>query len=494
MSAEASQQHAGRAIAGGVARPDRIDLRLFVVAAGIAWALLFIVVGLVYELQTYGDGATFSYAVAAEDSWAFHWHNIAGRLVVYLLSSVPGEIYVALTGDARGGIAIYGLLFFAAPLAGLLATFAVDRSKGRVVSTFACGSTAGLCPLVFGFPTEMWVAHALFWPTLALAHFARRDAAGSALVFVALLALAFTHEGALVLAAVILATLLLRGRHDAAFLRAARALLVVVPIWAAVHALYPPDYYYASVFYRAAFHFFDPTILTQGIVRELAVTLASYVALLFALRRLSPTYAPIAAATLVAAALAVYWLRFADPLLAEDRYYMRTVLLIGTAAIGIVAATVVIWTEGGFAERRLLSRVMATLAGGAWAAALAGALAIVMLIHAVESARFVDAFTQYRAAVRVLAMGEATDRGLGDPQFVSAARLPGALDPLAWPSTTHFLSVLVAPDLAPRHLVVDPRANYFWISCRTATRNQETSRALPAHSLLLVRLHACLHR
>ena len=108
---------------------------------------------------------------------------------------------------------------------------------------------------------------------------------------------------------------------------------------------------------------------------------------------------------LVATALAVYWLRFADPLLAEDRYYMRTVLLVGTAAIGIIAAVVVIWTEGGLGERTLLSRAMATLAGGAWAAALAGAIAIVMLIHAVESARFVDAFTQYRAAVRALATG-----------------------------------------------------------------------------------------
>src|SRR5271166_1251553 len=106
MNAEVSQQHVGRAVAGGVARSDRIDLRLFVIVAGVAWASLFIVVGFVYELQTYGDGATFSYAVAAEDSWAFHWHNIAGRLVVYLLSSAPGEIYVAATGDARGGIAI----------------------------------------------------------------------------------------------------------------------------------------------------------------------------------------------------------------------------------------------------------------------------------------------------------------------------------------------------------------------------------------------------
>ena len=54
--------------------------------------VLFVVVGLAYELQTYGDGAIFSYAVAAEAAWAFHWHNIAGRFVVYLVSSVPGEI------------------------------------------------------------------------------------------------------------------------------------------------------------------------------------------------------------------------------------------------------------------------------------------------------------------------------------------------------------------------------------------------------------------
>jgi hypothetical protein len=493
MNAEISGQHVGRAVAGSVARSELVDLRAFVIAAGLTWAILFVAVGLAYELQTYGDGALFSYAVAAENAWAFHWHNIAGRLFVYLVSSVPGEIYVAATGDARGGIAVYAFLFFVAPLVGLVATFAADRSKGRVIATFACGSTACLCPLVFGFPTEMWIAQALFWPTLALGHFARRDAAGSALVFAALLALAFTHEGALVLAVVIVATLLLRGRHDPAFLRAARSLALVVPIWAAVHALFPPDYYYAAVFYRAALHFFDLTILTQG-TGVLVAALTSYTIAVIVLRRLNPVCAHIAAAALVGAALAVYWLRFADPLLAEDRYYMRTVLLIGTAVSGIVAAAVVIWTEGGFGERTLLSRAMATFSNGAWTRALAGAIAVVVMIHAVETARFVEAFTQYRAAVRTLAVGTETDRILGDPQFVSAARIDRDLDPLAWPSTTPFLSVLVAPDLAPRYLVVDPRANYFWISCRTAMRNQETNRALPAHTRLLIRLHACLHR
>src|SRR5271165_3025855 len=47
------------------------------------------------------------------------------------------------------------------------------------------------------------------------------------LVFAVLLALVFTHEGAVVLVAAILATLLLRGRRNAPFLRCVGALLIV---------------------------------------------------------------------------------------------------------------------------------------------------------------------------------------------------------------------------------------------------------------------------
>ena len=60
-------------------------LRAFAIAAGICWSVLFVVIGLRYELQMYGDGAMFSYSVAVQDAWAFHWHNISGRLAVYLL-------------------------------------------------------------------------------------------------------------------------------------------------------------------------------------------------------------------------------------------------------------------------------------------------------------------------------------------------------------------------------------------------------------------------
>jgi len=54
--------------------------------------------------------------------------------------------------------------------------------------------------------------------------------------------------------------------------------------------------------------------------------------------------------------------------------------------------------------------------------------------------------------------------------------------------------VLVVPRFAPERLVVDPTANYFWLSCKTAADNQMADRALPMESRRLIRTHACLHR
>src|SRR6516162_7250470 len=245
---------------------DSDVLRAVVVVAGLCWSAAFIAVGLGYGLQMYGDGAIFSYAVAVQDAWAIHWHNITGRLFVYLVCFVPAEIVVAITRSAHSGIVVYGLLLFAAPLAGLAATWAADRSKGHVIFVYACLSTACLAPLVFGFPTEVWIAHALFWPALAICHYARAGIGGFGLVLAAVLALVFTHEGALILAGVIVATLLLRGARSAAFRRAAGALLIVIPIWIFVKVALPPDNYYAPVFASAALHFFDVTIFENALL------------------------------------------------------------------------------------------------------------------------------------------------------------------------------------------------------------------------------------
>jgi hypothetical protein len=171
-------------------RSDCDLLRALVIGTALCWSVAFVLIALIYELELYADGAMFSYAVAVQDVWAFHWHNISGRMAVYFLSLLPAEIYVGLSGNPLAGIVVYGLLFYVAPLAGLIGTFVADRSRGRVIFVYACCSTALLCPLIFGFPTEMWLAHALFWPTLAVCHYSRRTAAGTALVFVMMSTLA----------------------------------------------------------------------------------------------------------------------------------------------------------------------------------------------------------------------------------------------------------------------------------------------------------------
>src|SRR5262245_34675161 len=122
-------------------RSDTEAFRALVITTGLCWSVLFVVIGLRYELQMYADGSLFSYSIAVQDAWAFHWHDMSGRLVIYLLFCLPAEAYVELTRDAYGGIVVYGLLFFVAPLVGLAATLAVDRSKGRIIFSCACFST-----------------------------------------------------------------------------------------------------------------------------------------------------------------------------------------------------------------------------------------------------------------------------------------------------------------------------------------------------------------
>lgn len=462
-------------------------LRFLAIAAGLAWAIIFVVIGLGYELNLYGDGAIFSYAVAVQDSWAFHWHNISGRLFVYFYAIVPAEAFVEWTGDARGGVMLYAFLFLGAQLFGLAATYFADPSPRRTIFAYACASTALVLPIVFGFPTETLMAHALFWPTLALAHRARDDAASLTLLAVLLFALMFTHAGAIILLFVIVASLVLRGLRRAAY-RTGALFLVALFAWLMVKTAYKPDAYIAGILYRAMMHVFDPTYVMNRLLGLIGAALALYGAV-YAVSFRVTTRAHLVAAGAAAAALAVYWLVFDVWMHAENRYYMRTVVLTATPAFGLAACLVGFETPFAF-----VGRIRLALANRRAIDAAIGALLVVTLIHAVETVKFVSAWDRYKSAASALGESGASDPSLGDPRFVSAKRIDPALDPLSWWSTTHFLSVMVAPQMSPAHLVVDPRPNWFWISCKTATRNADASKAVPAESRHLIALHACLHR
>jgi hypothetical protein len=123
----------------------------------------------------------------------------------------------------------------------------------------------------------------------------------------------------------------------------------------------------------------------------------------------------------------------------------------------------------------------------------AGVYAAVMLIHVVETEKFVRAWTEYRNAIAVLATGQQSDPSLGNPHFVSSARISPDLNSLSWFSTIPYLSAIVA-NLAPTRLVIDPAGNYFWLSCATATQNRDAARAVPVETRELVRIYSCLHR
>jgi hypothetical protein len=475
------------------ARPASDVPRALVIATGLCWSVAFVVVALCYELELYADGAMFSYAVAVQDVWAFHWHNIAGRLSVNVLSLLPAEIYVGLSGNPGAGIVVYGLLFYLAPLIGLIGTFTADRSHGRIIFAYACCSTALLCPLVFGFPTEMSLAHALFWPALAVSHYAKRTVIGTALVFVMMLTLAFTHEGALVLAFAIVATLAPRGWRGALFLRAAAVLVAVLAISAAARIMIPPDEYYAGVLVRAALHFFDPAIFQVGIVLLLLATFALYGVIYLVLSRLAPERAYLYAAAIMIAILAIYWLWFDHTIHASSRYYLRTALVIVTPVFGALAAL------GAMSGDRRLALPFSSLEQSITALQkraarpLAAAFMLLTLVHVIETTKFVAAWTDYRAAVATLATGDQSDPALGDPRFVSSERITSDLNRLAWFSTTPYLSVIVA-DFTPARLVIDPAGNYFWLSCAAATANDKAARMVPRQGRDLVRIYSCLHR
>lgn len=470
-------------------------LRTFAIAAGFISASLFILIGVRYGLQMYADGSIFSYAVAVRDVWAFHWHNISGRASVYLLAMAPAEWYVRVTGDPHGGIVAYGLLFFSSQLIGLLMTYAADRSERRLIFTYACFSTACLCPLVFGFPTEMWFAHALFWPALALSHYARPNVLSVFLIFPLMLAMMLSHEGALIYAAVILMTLLLRGTRDPAFLRGLGVFALALAVWFYVKTDIRPDSYIAPVLERAAFDVFSLDVITGSLMRLLYSTLVLYAISFAVAYRFSKTRAHFYAAGFVAAVLGIYWLGFDHSLHADKRYCLRTIVLSAAPGFALLAIFYSLISEKRLAFRLpYQDYLIAARDNQTILRLVTGAFFLVLLVHTIETAKFVSAWTQYTAAIEKLAAGTASDPKLGDPRFVSSARVPAKLKPLAWFSTTPYLSALVAPGFKPQRLVVDPNDNYFWLSCRTASRSARGWRYFPTEPRELIRVYSCQHR
>jgi hypothetical protein len=191
--------------------------------------------------------------------------------------------------------------------------------------------------------------------------------------------------------------------------------------------------------------------------------------------------------------LAIYWQHFDHSVHASSRYYLRTALVIATPVLGALAAVTAMTREGIVFNRPARLRHALISFRGEMLCSIAAIFLAVSLIHAIETAKFVTAWTGYRNAIAALAMSSESDPALGDPRFVSAQRISSDLAPLSWFSTIPYLSIILS-NFSPNRLVIDPTGNYFWLACATATSNKEAELAVPVQPRELVRVYSCLHR
>lgn len=464
-------------------------LRKLVAVSGVGAAILFVVISLFFRFELFGDASLFAYAVAVQDSWAFHWHNISNRSTVYLYAHVPAEFYAARTGDAWGAIRIYAFLFYAVQLLGLALTYAFDRSAERIIFLFACISTAVICPLIFGSPTEMWIAHALFWPALAAAHCTKLRWSGIA-AFAAFLPLAFSHEGALIFIAVILVTVLFRRGEWPRLAHCLAATAAVLCIWFYVRVSLPPDTYTSKVLSAAAANVFNPEILFDRVLVLLVVTVAVFLLLLAVLRGMRVPHALGISFGITLASLAAYWLFGDHELHADDRYYLRTAVIVLTPPLGVLAILIAFSGEM-VRPAEIVHRISRRLFLILGVNAIAASLLLLLVVHGAETARFAAAWRDH-----LFVFTKLVTEASRNTRFVEMDPEKPEYEELPWFSTLPYLSVLVAPGFNPARLAIDPKSDYFWISCATATASARKAgpHGIPARSREMIRFYACEHR
>ncbi len=465
-----------------------------VIGAGLFWSIGFVWLGLVYHVEAYGDGSIFAYAIAVQDTWAFHWHNIAPRLTVYAFTMLPAEFVVRITGNPYAGMATYGGLFFGTQILGLVATWCWDISPRKLFFTFACASVMLLDPLVFGAPSEVWVSNAFFWPTLAYGSFKATTKNSMIVMTLLMSALVLSHETALPFAVMIATSVLIFCIHPLQKRAALVALAIAILAWSVIKVQIPPDAYYADVLKRAALNFFNPSLLLCALVLILTSSLVFYLSVLAILHRCHRQNPTALAVALTLGALAVYWLWYDHTIHAESRYYMRTFLAGGILVLGTLAVLVNAHVEhGASSSSRWIARGFAFFQQPTSTRGLCGALCIVTGIYIVETAKFVSVWDMYQRDLRSLVLSEQADPSLGNPAFVSSKRLGTQVSQLAWYSTTPYLGLIVS-NFQARRLPIDAIGRYFWLACSTATQNMKATRVVPESARDMIRVYSCLHR
>lgn len=363
-------------------------------------AAMLPVIAVIYRVTAFADGSFFVLSILTADPWNFGWVSYPSRITAFVLTILPPFAVGRLTGDPTLAVGTYSAIMGALPLAGLLATRFLS-TPGAPWPALCAASTIVLAFNVAFFPTEMWLAHAMIWPLLALA---ARPGAPLAAISVLSLATAFVHEAAIPLVGLALVHGALAARRPAlvAVLAAVVAAAIVVKGLAPI-----ANDEIARTVGQNALDFLSPGNVFTNVVVSVLMAIGLWLALRVALRPASARgeIVIVAAVCLVAAVQSVVW---PGPPHVLRRYIARSLIFVGLAAT--LGAAIALQVLPGLASRIAAWRERHIQP-------LLAAAAVIVLVsafgHAAETARFLGHWQKLEQVLAgALPLAEAMPRGM----------------------------------------------------------------------------------
>lgn len=475
---------------------DRLTLDLLGRAALITAFVLAVasaVVSPLFGTANFADGSLYLFSVLTTDPWGALWFNFPLRGTVFVFEILPSWLAVRLTGDAQAGLVVYSLIRGSWPLAGLVATMALEE-RGSVLSRAAAFSTvAAALPTTF-FPTEIFITHAFFWPFLAV--LVRRSTPNAALVAALALPLAFSHEagGLLVISACLWSAIAQQARRIQVVLGA------VVLVWFATGQLASPptaEMAYAMASNRLTF------LLPKGLLNRVSFATMAAIATFLFVQRGFRDIAPSAPSRCLAAggtaAAVVYGalLLYSTVPITDERYTFRTLTFFAMAGV-----------SGAILAQALAVRFRPDALGSArmWLfrqrSALTGIAILVFVVTAVgQTIETVLFLRQWTRLERIIAGPPPTAEDLprnltlrvaGRVPSVGRAERPDPAWSTSWEWAMPFHSLTVRGPLAGSFIIVPTvRRTFVPIDCERLRGLDTTRTPVPADRLALVQTYFC---
>jgi len=449
------------------------------------------------RVQLFADGGFFAFAILSGDPWGVTFANIPARASAYALTVLP-PLGLARLGHPEAAITLYGGLMGALPAAGLLATFAIS---GRTRLLFFCSlSTIVVVPYVAFFPSEMLVTHALFWPLLAA--MVTRPSSKTGLAATLMPAMAFSHEGGVVLLVLMLTFMVASKRANRSVMLIGVLTLIA---WLGVKLFVPlPHLPTQQVLSRNSLMVLNPL----GIIRPVSVAITTaFGVFLLALARSGndfPSTPRLIGLVLIALLPLVPLIAFSEVLLVGrfdgmlvGRYNFRSLILFALSLFMFILtlralpvqvlpawlARAMNWRP--FEAQRLRNAVF-------------GLMLVSMGGHFAEGGRFLWAWSDFSRQLTAIARGGPAplpagyDRlDAGPAQPVMRLEDPGRAWSSSWAWADPFLSVVLAMPLPASALVYQQKHRYVPLNCDTIKTLDPKDLRMPAESIALITRYVC---